>query len=299
LRDNVDLLPETDRPTGGFSERRTMLADQFLEAADGARTDAALDELARKLWRAHDEGHIAEADAQALSESIEARRAVLAGKAVLDTQSGPKAVLERPRASRRREKMFGLGRPRALDRNAKIRIMHWARCLSRRTEKGRAYGEITAKALAVLEALLWAFHNAKSGLCFPSYEKIAEATHCARSTVAEAIKALEDAGILSWVHRVKRVRERVSDLLGDNGWRWRVLRTSNAYAFTDPSPAADRPNSSKSEKPTGTPNQEFFSPIGTRKLSSLAASKSRKLAATSKWAQRARPTWLSNTVTGS
>ena len=71
--------------------------------------------------------------------------------------------------------MFGIGRPRALDRNAKARIMHLARCLSRRTEKGKAYGEITAKALAVLEALLWGFHNAKSGLCFPSYEKIAEA----------------------------------------------------------------------------------------------------------------------------
>jgi len=84
------------------------------------------------------------------------------------------------------------------------------------------------------------------------------AAHCARSTVAEAIKALEDAGILSWVQRIKRVRERCADLLGDNGWRWRVLRTSNSYAFTDPSPAADRPNSSKSEKPTGTPNQEIF-----------------------------------------
>ena len=114
--------------------------------------------------------------------------------------------------------------------------MHWARCLSRRTEKGRAYGVVTAKALAVLEALLWAFHNAASGLCFPTYETIAEAAHCARSTVAEAIKALEDAGILSWVQRVKRVRERCADLLGDNGWRWRVLRTSNAYAFTDPRP---------------------------------------------------------------
>jgi hypothetical protein len=30
---------------------------------------------------------------------------------------------------------------------------------------------------------------------------------------------------------VKRVRERCADLLGDNGWRWWVLRTSNAYAF--------------------------------------------------------------------
>ena len=42
----------------------------------------------------------------------------------------------------------------------------------------------------MLEALLWAFHNAKSGICFPSYEKIAEAASCARSTVAEVIKAL-------------------------------------------------------------------------------------------------------------
>src|SRR5208337_1479997 len=106
-------------------------------------------------------------------------------------QPQQKAALRLPRATRRlrarpREKMFGMGRPRALDRNAKVRIMHCARCLSRRTEKGKAYGSITAKALAVLEALLWGFHNAKSGLCFPSYERIAEAAGAARSTVAEA-----------------------------------------------------------------------------------------------------------------
>jgi Helix-turn-helix domain len=157
--------------------------------------------------------------------------------------------------------MFGLGRPLALDRNAKVRIMHWARCLARRTERGKAYGVVTAKALAVLEALLWAFHNAKSGLCFPSYERIAEAAHCARSTVAEALKALEDAGVLSWVQRIKRVREACPDPLGATGWRWRVLRTSNSYAFNDLSPVGGQPNSSKSEKETGTPNQEFFSPM--------------------------------------
>ena len=84
---------------GGFSERRTMLADQFLEAADGARTGAVLDELARKLWRAHAEGHIAEADAQALSESIEARRAALAGKVVWDKQISPKAASGLPSLS--------------------------------------------------------------------------------------------------------------------------------------------------------------------------------------------------------
>jgi hypothetical protein len=151
--------------------------------------------------------------------------------------------------------MFGSGRPRALDRNAKVRIMHRARCLARRTEKGRAYGQITAKAIAVLEAILWAFHNAGSGLCFPSYERIAEAAGCARSTVAEAVRALEAAGLLTWVNRIKRVRERCADLLGADGGRWRVLRTSNAYEPIDPGAPVDWP-ASKSEKPTGTESQD-------------------------------------------
>jgi len=234
-----------------------MLADQFAAAAAAARNTHAVDELARLTWRANAEGRIPDAEAGAISEAIEARRAALAGKGPPEL---PRPPLGRPGAVgtlERREKMFGLGRPRALDRNAKVRIMHWARCLSRRTEKGRAYGVVTAKALAVLEVLLWAFHNAKSGVCFPSYERIAEAAGCARSTVAAAIKALEDAGILSWVQRVKRIREPCPDLLGAKGWRWRVLRTSNAYNFCDPGSKS----SSKSDFRSGTPNQGFFSPI--------------------------------------
>ena len=157
----------------------------------------------------------------------------------------------------RREKVFGDGRPRALDRNAKVRIMHQARALSRRTAKGKAYGPITAKALAVLEALLWGFHNARSGLCFPSYETIAKRAGCARSTVGEAIKALEEAGILSWANRITRIRERCADLFGHSGTRWRVIRISNAYHFTDPKGAASRGFSSKSDFPSGTPIQEL------------------------------------------
>jgi len=158
--------------------------------------------------------------------------------------------------------MFGLGRPRGLDRNAKVRIINLARCLSRRTEKGRAYGVVTAKALAVLEALLWGFHNAKSGLCFPSYEKIAEAAGCARSTVAQGIKALEDAGILSWVNRLKRVSCAAGhDLFGHRIRKTRVVRTSNGYAFIDPKGSqtpVSSGNCSKSDFPSGTPIQESF-----------------------------------------
>jgi Helix-turn-helix domain len=164
-----------------------MLAEQFQAAASRARTTASLDETARLTWRAHAEAQILDAEAEAISEAIEARRASLTGKAPAKPL---KPALARPRGIRtteRREKMFGMGRPVALDRNAKVRIMHWARCLARRTEKGKAYGQVTAKALAVLEALLWGFHNAKSGVCFPSYERIAEAAGCARSTVSESL----------------------------------------------------------------------------------------------------------------
>jgi hypothetical protein len=114
----------------------------------------------------------------------------------------------------RREKLFGDGRPRPLDRNAKARVMVLARALMRPTEAGKHYGAITAKAYAVLEALLWAFHNAKSGLCFPSYESIADKAGCHRDTVAEAIKALEAAGVLSWVNRIKRIGEISPDMFG-------------------------------------------------------------------------------------
>ena len=159
----------------------------------------------------------------------------------------------------RREKLFGDGRPRPLDRNAKARVMHYARALTHRTEKGKAYGAITAKAYDVLEALLWEFHNARSGLCFPSYEKIADRARCARSTVAEALKALEAAGVMTWVNRLVRIRERCPDLFGNMGSRIRVIRTSNGYSFNDPKGAADRGFPCKSDFQSGTTLQDSSS----------------------------------------
>ena len=176
-------------------------------------------------------------------------------------------MLKRP--GRGREKLFGDGRPVPMDRNAKVRLMVLARALMRRTEKGRAYGAITAKAYAVLERLLWGFHNAKSGLCFPGYARIAEAAGCAVSTVGEAIRMLERAGLLSWVNRLARIKVYEEGL----GWRKRVIRTSNAYSFADPGasalpamvqagrPVRVRSRSlfcCKTERPHGTTTQDYF-----------------------------------------
>ena len=80
----------------------------------------------------------------------------------------------------RREKVFGPGRAVPLDRNAKVRIMTYARAwTARNRQPGQHRGPITRAFLDVLHALLWGFHNSRTGVCFP--------------------------------------------------WRWRVIRTSNAY----------------------------------------------------------------------
>jgi hypothetical protein len=149
-----------------------------------------------------------------------------------------------------------------LDRNAKARIAAYARTWSaRKCRPGHKHrGPITRAFLDVLQALLWGFHNSRSGACFPSYAAIAEKAECHRCTVAEALKVLEWAGVLTWQHRIQRVRERCRDLWGREGWRWRVVRTSNAYVFRDPGaaaphPAGDRRFPSKSENPPGTLNQ--------------------------------------------
>ena len=161
------------------------------------------------------------------------------------------------RLGSRREKVFGPGRQVPLDRNAKARIMAYAKAWDRRhRQPGQRGGALGRAALDVLGALLWAFHNARSGCCFPSYERIAERAGCARSTVAEALRALEWAGVLTWQNRIVRIPERCRDLFGREGWRWRVIRTSNAYMFRDLQAVNSWPVPSKSDQRMGTPDQE-------------------------------------------
>ena len=152
-----------------------------------------------------------------------------------------------------REKVFGPGRAVPLDRNAKVRIFAYARAWSARNRQPRQHrGPITRAFLEVLEALLWAFHNSRDGRCFPSYESIAAKAECNRDTVYEALKVLEAAGVLTWQNRITRILVRERDLFGQWASRWRVIRTSNAYVFSDPKPQLIGVPASESENPLGT-----------------------------------------------
>jgi hypothetical protein len=153
---------------------------------------------------------------------------------------------------RRREKVFGPGGGQPLDRNAKARIMVYARAWSARHRRpGQHRGPLTRATLEVLEALLWGFHNSRDGRCFPSYETIALRAQCCRDTVYEAIRALEAAEILTWVNRLIRVQFRELDLFGKLALRSRLIRTSNAYVFWDPLPCAQVPGQGLSEGRVG------------------------------------------------
>jgi hypothetical protein len=136
----------------------------------------------------------------------------------------------------RREKIFGPAPSHRLDGNAKARV--WAAASaynSANRRPGQHQGPLTWATLRVLRALLWRFHGADGGgRCFPSYERIAAAARCARSSVAIAIRELENAGLLSWVHRLARIRRHERDLFGRLVSELQVIRTSNGYCFTDP-----------------------------------------------------------------
>ena len=70
----------------------------------------------------------------------------------------------------------------------------------------------------IYETLLFGFYNPRTGQCFPSHQAIATKARCSVSTVQRALKWARDNSLIQWAHGLVR-----------DGWR--VLRTSNRYAF--------------------------------------------------------------------
>ena len=64
--------------------------------------------------------------------------------------------------------------------------------------------------------------------------------------------------MLTWQNRITRILVRERDLFGQWAARWQVIRTSNAYVFSDPKPQLSGVFSCKSENPAGTQNQEIL-----------------------------------------
>jgi DNA-binding transcriptional ArsR family regulator len=120
-------------------------------------------------------------------------------------------------------------RPGKIDRNKICRIRAYIRTYNARMRnRGQHGGPITHAHEKVFNAIV-SFVNASNGACFPAIASIASRAGCAPSTVSEALKSLETAGVLARIRRTKWVIRRA------RGRTYRVpTRTSNSYLFLLP-----------------------------------------------------------------
>jgi DNA-binding transcriptional MocR family regulator len=117
-------------------------------------------------------------------------------------------------------------------------------------------GLLKAKGLDVLRALLKRFYSYLTGECFPSYDQIAEAAGCARSTVAAKLRILEQLGI------IETIRRKVVATFKSKAHRVRfdvAVQTSNSYRFNIP--VCDRPAHGDLALPLLKPRQEAESEL--------------------------------------
>ena len=168
-------------PAGLVPEGEAMLAQQFHEAAAAVRTTAQLDMIARQLWVAHGEGHLADADAEALSEVLQARRAAFACPAV----GVPVARAAAASAPRRPA-------PRSPDRQASLERRR------RQATSGVVPSKIAASFTTGETAALSVIARAvqKSGICILPIDAIAALAGTSRTTVQNALRLAERLGLI-------------------------------------------------------------------------------------------------------
>jgi DNA-binding IclR family transcriptional regulator len=99
----------------------------------------------------------------------------------------------------------------------------WLSAYNRAHRTGRQHrGPLTGRTLDVLDVL----SEVEGPISYTDIAALVTAKHgrCSRSTVHEAIKALQAAGLLSWERRHGRVWRHK-----ETPPRWRVLRLQNVY----------------------------------------------------------------------
>jgi hypothetical protein len=157
------------------------LAQQFTEAAATARNSAGLDHIASLLWKAHGEGAIADAEAEAVAEALQARRAAFARPAagVAVAQAATAAARRRPA-------------PRSPDRQASLERRR--RCAMSGAVPAKLAAAFTLGELAVLSVI--AGQVRKHGACTLPVDAIAALAGTSRSTVGNAIRLAIRLGLI-------------------------------------------------------------------------------------------------------
>ena len=191
-----------------------MLVEQFKEAAATARTMQALDNVAKMAWKALGEGWLIEADAEAVSAAVEARRSRL--------RAFPAPAAKRPSVSLRKP-------PTSPDRRASIE----------RRRRVAASGALppalachfTMGELAVLSVVARIVRQ--QGSCDAHIDKLAGVAGVSRSTVKRALRLATRLGLISVTERRRRGQRSDTNLVAilSNEWRtWLRLKGDRGSA---------------------------------------------------------------------
>jgi hypothetical protein len=168
-----------------------MLAEQFLAAAAGARSSTALDETTRLLWRAHSEGCITDADAEAVSEALQGRRAAFAARRAPQALSQSRPALGFLKPAKR---------SRSPDRQASLERRR------RQAMSGAVPAKIAAAftlaELAVLSVI--ARQCQRGGTCSVPIDAIAALAGVSRTTVQNSLRQARYLGLLEVKERRRR-----------------------------------------------------------------------------------------------
>jgi hypothetical protein len=147
-----------------------MIEDQFLIAAQTARTVSVLDEVTRLIWGAFAEGHISEAIAEAAAEAAEGRRKALQAQ-------DPSAGLKKPPAGLKTGSRSP-DRSRSLIRKRRV-----ASSGSLPPALACQFTQGEAAVLAIVAA-----ETRRNGSCTAPIDKIAALAGVSRSTVKNALR---------------------------------------------------------------------------------------------------------------
>jgi hypothetical protein len=157
-----------------------MLADQFTAAAAAARNTHAVDEIARLTWRAHAEGQLVDIEAEAISEALQARRAVFATRR---TTSRSRPALGLPWPAKR---------PRSPDRQASLERRR--RQAMSGVVPAKIAASFTMAELAVLTVI--ARQCQRTGVCTLHIDAIAALAGVSRTTVQNALRQARLLGLI-------------------------------------------------------------------------------------------------------
>jgi hypothetical protein len=182
-----------------------MITAEHLEAATIGADAATLDDLARQLWRSYEAAEISDADAEAVSEAIQTRRAALKADRPNPTHNAVAAILPRcrPKPKPSPDRRARLDRRRNLAGQLPPHVRHH-------------FTEAERSVLALISRDVR--HH---GCCDRHIDALARESGSSRSTVKRAIREAVRLGLLRRQERRRRGCKSLTNILSviDPGWR--------------------------------------------------------------------------------